>query len=313
MSQACPLCGSESVAVIGRLTRSDLRTLWVQSLGIDPDAWIAPPTMDYQRCGVCDLRYFDDGLAGPEEMYRELEQLPWYYLEHKPEFDIAVRHLDGAERILEVGAGAGAFGRMVSGKGTYVGLELNSSAVEQAVQSGLDVRRQTLAEHLASGPDRYDAVVTFQVMEHVPAVGRFLQECLQCLRPDGRLIVSVPSHDGFIGKELNSILDLPPHHITQWSDRCMAAVASEFDLKLVSLHHDDIAPYHRANYLHQKFLDDLGLRRTDARPVRASRGFHATDRLVSKAAGAWGRVRQPALPAGFGHSVTACYERVVAS
>jgi SAM-dependent methyltransferase len=170
-----------------------------------------------------------------------------------------------------------------------------------------------LADHLSSDPDPYDAVVSFQVLEHVPAVGRFLQECLGCLRPDGRLIVSVPSHDGFIGTELNSILDLPPHHITQWSDRCMAAVASEFDLKLVSLHHDEIAPYHRANFLHQKFLDALGLRRTDERPIRVSRGFHATDRLVSKAAGAWGRMRHPALPAGFGHSVTACYERVGAS
>jgi SAM-dependent methyltransferase len=301
------------VTVIGRLARDDLRALWVRSLGIDPVAWIASPMIDYQRCGVCDLRYFDDGLAGPEEMYRQLEQLPWYYLEHKPEFDIAVRHLSGAERILEIGAGAGAFGRMVSGRESYVGLELNSSAVEQAVSSGLDVRRQSLAEHLASGAGQYDAVVTFQVMEHVPAVGRFIQECLQCLQPEGRLIVSVPSHDGFMGAELNSILDLPPHHITQWSDRCMAAVASQFDLKLASLDHDEIAPYHRANYLHQRFLDGLGLRRTDQRPIRASRAFESTDWLVSKSAGAWGRVRRPALPAGFGHSVTACYERVGAS
>jgi 2-polyprenyl-3-methyl-5-hydroxy-6-metoxy-1,4-benzoquinol methylase len=285
----------------------------MENLGIDPTAWIATPTIDSQRCDVCDLRYFDDELAGPEEMYRQLEELPWYYLEHKPEFDIAVRHLRGAERILEIGAGAGAFGRMISGRDAYVGLELNSSAVEQAVNSGLDVRRQSLADHLASDPAPYDAVVTFQVMEHVPAVGSFIRECLQCLRPGGSLIVSVPSHDGFMGMELNSILDLPPHHITQWSDRCMAAIASEFDLKLVSLDHDEIAPYHRSNYLHQKALDVLGLRRTDERPVRASRAFHFTDQLVSKAAGAWGRVRHPALPADFGHSVTACYELIDAS
>ena len=158
-------------------------------------------------------------------------------------------------------------------------------------------------------PITYDAVVTFQVMEHVPAVGHFLRQCLDCLRPEGRLIISVPSHDGFIGGELNSILDLPPHHITQWSDRCMAAMASEFDLNLVSLDHDEIAPYHRVNYLHQKSLNALGLRRTDERPVRSSSAFRSVDRLVSKAAGVWGRIRRPALPPGFGHSVTACYER----
>jgi SAM-dependent methyltransferase len=281
----------------------------MRNVGIDPGEWIATPTIEYQQCNVCDLRYFDDESAGPEEMYRKLELLPWYYLDHKPEFDIAVRHLHGAGRVLEIGSGAGAFGRMISGRDAYVGLELNSSAVEQAVASGLDVRRESLADHLAAEPDHYDAVVTFQVMEHVPAVGQFLRQCLGCLRPGGRLIMSVPAHDGFIGSELNSILDLPPHHITQWSDRCMAAIASVFDLKLVSLEHDEIAPYHRVNYLHQKFLDALGLRRTDERPVRSSFTFRSVDRVVSRAAGAWGRIRRPALPPGFGHSVTACYER----
>ena len=177
--------------------------------------------------------------------------------------------------------------------------------------SGLDVRRESLAEHLASGSAPYDAVVSFQVMEHVPAVGQFIRECRRSARPGGRLIVSVPARDGFMGSELNNILDLPPHHITQWTDRTMAAVASEFDLTLVALDHDDIAPSHRANYLHQKALDHLGFRRTDACPLRASSGFHAMDRVVSKAAGAWGRLRRPSLPPTLGHSVTACYEIAV--
>ena len=67
----------------------------------------------------------------PRRCTWKLEQLPWYYLEHKPEFDIAVRHLDGAERILEIGSGAARVGRMVSGRDAYVGLELNLSAVNR--------------------------------------------------------------------------------------------------------------------------------------------------------------------------------------
>jgi SAM-dependent methyltransferase len=308
MSQACPLCGSGAGTVVGLVARADLKQIWLQNLGIDPSAWIPTPVIDYQHCGVCDLRYFDDGLAGPEEMYRRLEKLPWYYLENKPEFDIAVRHLAGLGRILEIGAGAGAFARLVSPTATYVGLEFNASAAEQAVASGLDVRTESLAKHLASAPEPYDAVVSFQVMEHVSAVGDFIRECRSCLRPGGRLIVSVPAHDGFIGRELNSILDLPPHHLTQWSDRCLSEIAGLFDLTLLGLEHDDIAPYHRANYLHQEYLDRLGLRRTDARPVRASSGFRALDVVVRKGSGAWGRVRHPALPPGLGHSVTAWYE-----
>jgi SAM-dependent methyltransferase len=311
MSQVCPLCGSEAATVVGRLTRADLRTIWLHNLGIDPSPWIPAPAIDYQHCGRCDLRYFDDGLAGPEQMYRQLEKLPWYYLENKPEFEIAIRNLAGAERILEIGAGAGAFGRLVSGRATYVGLEFNASAAKQAVASGLDVRTESLVKHLASSPEPYDAVVTFQVMEHVPAVGDFIRESRSCLRAGGRLIVSVPAHDGFIGSELNSILDLPPHHLTQWSDRCLSEVAGLFDLTLLGLEHDDIAPYHRANYLHQKYLDRLGLRRTDARPLRSSAAFRALDLAVRKGSGAWGRLRRPALPPGFGHSATAWYELAV--
>ena len=50
MAQACPLCGSVSTAVIGRVTRADLRTVWMRDLGIDPGAWIVTPTIDSQHC-----------------------------------------------------------------------------------------------------------------------------------------------------------------------------------------------------------------------------------------------------------------------
>ena len=126
MSQACPLCGSGSIAVVGLLKRTDLSRIWIRNLGIDPTKWIAKPTIEYQHCRNCDVRYFDDELAGPEEMYRKLDHFPWYYMDDKPEFDVARRDLDGAEHILEVGVGDGAFGRLVSGSAAYVGLELNS-------------------------------------------------------------------------------------------------------------------------------------------------------------------------------------------
>ena len=311
MSQACPMCGSLSAAVVGRLARSDLRKIWIRDLGVDPVEWISTPTIDYQHCGVCDLRYFDDELAGPEEMYQRLERFPWYYLESKPEFGVALGHLDGVERVLEIGAGTGAFGRLVSDS-AYVGLELNAAAADRAVASGVDVRPESLHDHATSGAGLYDAVVSFQVLEHVPAVGSFIRECRRCLRPGGRLIVSVPSHDGFMGVEVNSILDLPPHHLTQWSDRCMSELAALFDFSLVGLEHDEIAPYHRANYLRQRYLDRMGFAERKA-PIRASGAFHIVDSVVRKGGGVWGRLARPALPSGFGHSVTACYELALTS
>ncbi|HEU4656324.1 MAG TPA: methyltransferase [Capillimicrobium sp.] len=54
-------------------------------------------------------------------------------------------------------------------------------------------------------PGSYDAVVAFEIIEHVPDVDRFLSACERMLRPSGRIYISTP--EGVFGAGHN------PHHL----------------------------------------------------------------------------------------------------
>jgi glycosyltransferase involved in cell wall biosynthesis len=64
-----------------------------------------------------------------------------------------------------------------------------------------------LAEHAPAlfEPGSYDAVVAFEVVEHVPDVDAFLTACETMVKPDGRVYLSTP--DGVFGEGSN------PHHL----------------------------------------------------------------------------------------------------
>jgi SAM-dependent methyltransferase len=93
-------------------------------------------------------------------------------------------------------------------------------------------------------------VCAFQVLEHVPDPRAFLASCVYCLKPGGRLILSVPAEDSFTGLVPNNCLNLPPHHLTRWSDKALLALREEFnlhDLQLIPLPLEDIHHEHYCN------------------------------------------------------------------
>jgi len=87
-------------------------------------------------------------------------------------------------------------------------------------------------------------VVSFQVLEHVANPHEFIVSCLKLLRPGGKLVVGVPSHDGIFGRAVNSILDMPPHHLTHWSKCTFQKLADIFGLVLEEVQYEPIAAYH---------------------------------------------------------------------
>ncbi len=49
---------------------------------------------------------------------------------------------------------------------------------------------------LSFADESFDAVVSLEVMEHIPDFQRAFLECARVLRPGGRLLLSVPFHGG---------------------------------------------------------------------------------------------------------------------
>lgn len=73
------------------------------------------------------------------------------------------------------------------------------------------------------------------------------------------LIIAVPAEDSFLHFAVNSILNMPPHHISRYSDRALKNIAQIFNLELLEIYHEPIQSVHfdfyRASIWAKYFLD----------------------------------------------------------
>lgn len=262
-------------------------------------------TLEFAVCGNCGLEFFDPMETGNEAFYEQLQKFDWYYMDMKPEYAIAARHLPASGRVLEVGAGRAAFAGFV-GSGRYTGLEFNDKAIERARVAGIHLLKEPVEEHAVNHAGAYNAVVSFQVLEHVSRPGKFLQACVDCLAPGGRLMVAVPSADGFAGCAVNSVLDLPPHHVSRWRDATLRKIATLFGLRCLSIEHEPVADYHKTWARSVQVETWLRSRLGWGQPLI---DVTARGRLLSVTAAVLGRLLPVPVRHLYGHTVFVCYEK----
>ena len=231
-------------------------------LFIEPDVYL-------YECRHCSLLFFHPIVIGDERFYQHLQNLPFYYLESKAEYEAAARYVGDEMSVLEIGCGTGAFAGYINTK-EYIGLELNQRAVAATRERGMTVSKATIEEYSASHVERHDVVVAFQVLEHIPNTHQFIRAALTCLRRDGLLIFAVPADDSFIGSISNLALNLPPHHNTRWRDRALQAVGEVFNLTVEAILHMPLEKRHRRFWLHNKLVGLLSGSRRRRKAVDAS-------------------------------------------
>jgi 2-polyprenyl-3-methyl-5-hydroxy-6-metoxy-1,4-benzoquinol methylase len=199
------------------------------------------------RCPKSQLDFFTPFAAeGSEKLYRQMQKFDWFYMKDKWEFYKALKDLADCQTILEVGCGPGFFIEQVQAKlkGSRIkGIELNSSIIDQALEKNLPVECVDLNELVAKG-EMFDAVCSFQVLEHTSQPRELIEAMINVLKPGGKLIVSVPNKDSFLRHVPNHILDMPPHHMTRWNLFTFRYLEKLFPLKLTSWHFEPLAHYH---------------------------------------------------------------------
>jgi 2-polyprenyl-3-methyl-5-hydroxy-6-metoxy-1,4-benzoquinol methylase len=177
--------------------------------------------------------YYPFTLAGRETLYQHLQQFDWNYKATKWEYEKAIQHLPTGSRVLDVGSGSGAFVKLAGRAGLIAhGLELNSAAAKIARDEGLSVSTEMIGDHAKRFPLTYDAVCSFQVLEHIPNVRQFIGDCISLLRPGGVLIYGVPNNDSFIRLDRRAVLNVPPHHMGLWTKKSLSAIATIFPVNL---------------------------------------------------------------------------------
>jgi len=168
------------------------------------DAAGSPTLEDVAGADYFDENYVDYVAENPE---RKLE----LYLD-------AVRRYAPGAAIFEIGVGKGLFVEHATRAGFEVrGCDVNPAGVREARERtpGADVRLGTFEE---VGDERCEAVVAFDVVEHVPDVRGLFSTVHARLRPGGVFCFVCPVTDGPLGVVCR-VLDHDPTHVHMTSRR----------------------------------------------------------------------------------------------
>jgi 2-polyprenyl-3-methyl-5-hydroxy-6-metoxy-1,4-benzoquinol methylase len=197
------------------------------------------------QCNQTKLKFFVPfEVAGSGKLYEKLQNFDWYYVPDKWEHQVALQNLSDCQQILEVGCGFGAFIKMALDFGLNIkGIELNQSAVEIARQQNLPVESIDLHDFTNLYPKSMDAICSFQVLEHIADPKSFLTLLIDLLKPNGKLILCVPNADSFL-KYYDNLLDMPPHHMTQWSEFSFKALEKIFPIEIEKVIREPLASEH---------------------------------------------------------------------
>ncbi len=301
MTHSCPLCRSNNIINLESLSVKKLNIIYLKSFNIENA--LKSDYLNYLKCQSCGLGFFDPMETGDEYFYEKLQIHDWYYMDDKEEFNIAQKFVS-AGNILEVGSGKAAFAEYID-KEKYTGLEFNDEAIKKASDKGINLLKESIEDHSTKGYS-YETIVSFQVLEHVSSPRSFIQGCVDCLIPGGKLIIGVPSQDGLSGLESNNILDLPPHHVTHWSEETLRKVADLFDLKCIAIQHEPIAIHHsswaKSAALTYYLKNKLGVKRQLLETRKRVQLVNKVSNLLSK----WLPIDLSKLK---GHSVVAVYKK----
>ncbi len=262
----CPLSKSSKIALIDTIRAADLIKMYNKWLNCDITSEFGTSNdLVFYHCLDCDLKFFFPMISGSEWFYEKLQKIDWYYKDNKIEYDYTKQFIKRSDLVLEIGCGKGAFARNIS-QNKYTGLEFSQKAIDMARRNGIIAQKEAIQSHAKKNSEKYDVVCAFQVLEHIADVRTFIDASLACLKPKGLLIYSTPSADSFISILRNPITNMPPHHVTWWSDRCLENIAKIFGIKLLSLKHEILADHNKKLFAHAiifKSLENLlGMKRS---------------------------------------------------
>jgi len=298
----CPLCESKKVIKIETIKKNDLINLYQKMTDID-FGYLINQDIDFCECENCNLRFYSPLITGDEKFYNSLQKFDWYYMDEKEEYIYAKDYIQPTDKVLEVGSGKGAFAKHIPTK-DYIGLDFSKNAKKMAAENGIIIENEMIQDYAKKHTEEFDIVVSFQVLEHVSDPKSFIESKLQALKIGGKLIIAVPSEDSFLKYVNNGILNMPPHHVTRWSDKTFKYIADTYNLTIETIYHERVQDVHKKWYLSTFFRSALASNKLIDRSLKnkfISKGCSLLSRIFAKS------LHDEMLPNG--HTVLVVYRK----
>ncbi|MBN8559306.1 MAG: class I SAM-dependent methyltransferase [Leptolyngbya sp. UWPOB_LEPTO1] len=300
-----PITGTDNVILERTIDCELIIATYQDQLNINVEKYFTNlQHIEIYRCLDTGYRfYYPFNLEGDSNFYEALQDIPWYYVDWKWEFNLASKLISNSDRVLEVGSGRGAFLRHLKERGiTATGLELNEQAIQSAQNIGLDMRNQTIQECSVLQSGHYDVVCSFQVAEHISHVRSFIQASVDALRVGGKLIICVPNNDSFVRHESVWITNMPPHHMGLWGKAALQNLENVFPLNLEKIYTEPLTTYAWYYYLQtQQLLAKLPNHRVVQRVARIGVSVLRSPSL---------KILPLCAPFIPGHSILAVYKKI---
>jgi SAM-dependent methyltransferase len=157
---------------------------------------------------------------------------PWY-VGRRRVLRAMIRRLElpSDARILEVGCGTGHSLAMLSEFGQVDAVEMDAQARALASERlGRPVGSATLPALDGVQRGTYDLVALLDVLEHIADDRAALRGIAECLRPGGRILITVPAHPW-----LWSSHDEANHHFRRYTRKTLKAAIADSGLRLDKL------------------------------------------------------------------------------
>lgn len=229
----CLLCKSKKTRKIQKINVQSIIDLYKSNLNVDINKEFQNlDVIEAYQCKICQLCFFNPIIAGSEEFYENLQkESSLYYLSERPEFFEAIKFISPTDKVLEIGAGNASFAEILNST-SYIGLEFNDEAVKKSKSKGIELLKYSIENFSKKNIEQFDVVCSFHVLEHVPNPYTFIESSLKSIKKGGKFICAVPCSDSFYTKNLNHVLNMPPHHVTRWSINTFDFICEKFDLSL---------------------------------------------------------------------------------
>lgn len=242
----CPICNFRSGKILWSVNSTEAARHYVLE-EVEPQRFLKltshieqlwqQKSCDIVQCDNCGFCYSYPYVSGDSKFYNlayERSSYPTWKWEHQLTYDVLIHEGIKDFKLLEIGAGDGAFVKRIVPKFTspenVVCTEFSDYGTHQIQSYGIKCLSQDIREIKTENFQGYfDVVCMYQVIEHMDRLEALFQSLNHLTQANANLFISVPNPKNIEFSELNGgLMDMPPNHIGRWNQKCFETIGKRW-------------------------------------------------------------------------------------